>query len=46
MIFTSSSTYVKPKLDRENWMSWKRYFIAVTKNRGLYKIITGADRMH
>jgi hypothetical protein len=36
---------VKPKLDRENWMSWKRDFIAVTKNRGLYKIITGADRM-
>jgi gag-polypeptide of LTR copia-type len=34
---------IKPKLSKENWMSWKRELLATARDRGLHDIITGTD---
>ncbi|KAF8531727.1 hypothetical protein JB92DRAFT_2848117, partial [Gautieria morchelliformis] len=37
---------IKPKLDKENWMSWKRELLATMRDRGIFKTITGVDPYH
>jgi gag-polypeptide of LTR copia-type len=34
---------IKPKLTKENWISWKRELMATARDRGLFEIITGKD---
>ena len=36
---------LKPKLGRDNWLSWKRELLATARDRGLYSIILGTDVM-
>ena len=34
---------IKPKLGRDNWVSWKRELLATARDRGLYSTILGTD---
>ena len=34
---------LKPKLGRDNWLSWKRELLATARDRGLYSTILGTD---
>ena len=34
---------IKPKLGRDNWISWKRELTATCRDRCLYKIIIGDE---
>ena len=34
---------IKPKLGRDNWISWKRELLATARDRGLYANILGND---
>ena len=34
---------IKPKLGRDNWISWKRELLATARDRGLYATILGSD---
>jgi gag-polypeptide of LTR copia-type len=34
---------IKPKLGRDNWVSWKRELLATARDRGLYTITTDTD---
>ena len=34
---------IKPKLGRDNWVSWKRELLATARDRGLYATILGTD---
>lgn len=34
---------IKPKLGRDNWVSWKRELLAMARDRGLYSTILGTD---
>jgi hypothetical protein len=34
---------IRPKLSRDNWVSWKRELLATAHDRGLYSIILGTD---
>ena len=34
---------IRPKLSRDNWVSWKRELLATARDRGLYNIILGTD---
>ena len=34
---------IKPKLGRDNWLSWKRELLATARDRGLYATILGTD---
>jgi transposase InsO family protein len=36
---------IRPKLGRDNWVSWKRELLATARDRGLYAIITGTDEL-
>ena len=36
---------IHTKLTKDNWMSWKRKMLAMTRDRGLYDIITGMDEL-
>ena len=36
---------IHPKLTKENWMSWKREMLAMVRDRGLYNITTGMDKL-
>jgi gag-polypeptide of LTR copia-type/Pol polyprotein, beta-barrel domain len=36
---------VRPKLSRDNWVSWKRELLATARDRGLYSIILGTDKL-
>jgi hypothetical protein len=36
---------IRPKLERDNWVSWKRELLATARDRGLYAIITGTDKL-
>ena len=33
------------KLTKDNWMSWKREMMTTARDRGLYDIITGMDKL-
>ena len=35
---------IKPKLGRDNWISWKRELLATTRDRGLYTNILNTDK--
>ena len=34
---------IRPKLSRDNWVSWKRELLTTAWDRGLYNIILGTD---
>ena len=34
---------IKPRLNNDNWISWKRELLATARDRGLYQIILGKD---
>jgi gag-polypeptide of LTR copia-type/Pol polyprotein, beta-barrel domain len=34
---------IKPKLGRENWVSWKCKLLAIARDRGLYATVLGTD---
>jgi gag-polypeptide of LTR copia-type len=34
---------IRPKLGRDNWVSWKRDLLATARDRGLYATIAGSD---
>jgi hypothetical protein len=34
---------IKPKLRRENWVSWKRKLLATARDRGLYATVLSTD---
>jgi gag-polypeptide of LTR copia-type len=36
---------IRPKLSRDNWVSWKRELHATARDRGLYSIILGTDKL-
>ena len=36
---------IKPKLGRDNWISWKRELLATARDRGLYSTILGSDTL-
>jgi hypothetical protein len=35
---------IRPKLGRDNWVSWKSELLAITCDRELYSIILGTDQ--
>ena len=34
---------IRPKLNNDNWVSWKRELLATARDRGLYRIIVGQE---
>ena len=36
---------IRPKLGRDNWVSWKRELLATARDRGLYAVIIGTDTL-
>ena len=36
---------IHPKLSKTNWVSWKRKLLATSRDRGLYSIIIGTDKL-
>jgi hypothetical protein len=34
---------IRPKLGRDNWVSWKRDLLTTARDRGLYVTITGSE---